>query len=124
MSLLTNSSLQTLSVETPYEYFKHNPIKFGKHYFPNHFRDISPEFHFKILSESYAHRFFAVQAPRGSAKSTILSFLKPTHSICFKMKRFIVIVQNTYKKAVGTLLAVTCNVGTVLLIALNINDNN
>ena len=103
MSLLTNSSIQTLSVETPYEYFKHNPIKFGKHYFPNHFRDISPEFHFKILSESYAHRFFAVQAPRGSAKSTILSFLKPTHSICFKMKRFIVIVQNTYKKAVGTL---------------------
>lgn len=88
---------------TPYEYFKLNPIQFGKHYFPNHFRDISPDFHYKLISESYAHRFFAVQAPRGSAKSTILSFLKPTHSICFKLKRFIVIVQNTYKKAVGTL---------------------
>lgn len=90
-------------ISSPYEYFKVNPIKFGKFYFSNHFRDVSPEFHFKILSESYRNRFFAVQAPRGSAKSTILSFLKPTHSICFKLKRFIIIVQNTYKKSVGTL---------------------
>ena len=50
-----------------------------------------------------AHKFFAVQAPRGSAKSTILAFVKITHAICFKRKRFIVIIQNTYKKAVGTL---------------------
>lgn len=84
-------------------FFLENPLFFGKKYFPNHFRDISPRFHVKILDESYAHRFFAVQAPRGSAKSTILSFLKPCHSICFKLKRFIVIVQNTYKKSVGTL---------------------
>lgn len=89
--------------KTPYEFFDLNPIPFGKHYFPNHFRDESPEFHYRILSESYTNRFFAVQAPRGSAKSTVLSFLKPIHSIAFKKKRFIVIVQNTYKKAVGTL---------------------
>lgn len=86
-----------------YEQFKYNPIPFGMNYFPNHFRDISPDFHFKLIEESYKHRFFAVQAPRGSAKSTVLAFLKPAHSICFKKKRFIVIVQNTYKKAVGTL---------------------
>lgn len=85
------------------EFFKEHPLLFGKKYFPNHFRDASPEFHFKVLAESYANRFFAVQAPRGSAKSTILSFLKPIHSIAFKQKRFIIIVQNTYKKSVGTL---------------------
>lgn len=85
------------------ELFQNNPLLFGKHYFPHHFRDESPAFHFKILEESYKNKFFACQAPRGSAKSTILAFLKPVHRIVFEEKRFIVIVQNTYKKAVGTL---------------------
>ncbi len=85
------------------QFFIENPLLFGHKYFSNHFRDTSPKFHAKLLAESYGNRFFAVQAPRGSAKSTVLSFLKPTHSICFKLKRFIIIVQNTYKKSVGTL---------------------
>ncbi len=85
------------------EYFRDNPLVFGKHYFPHFFRDESPAFHFKILEESYNHRFFACQAPRGSAKSTVIVFLKRIHNICFERKHFIVIVQNTYKKAVGTL---------------------
>lgn len=55
------------------------------------------------MKESYDNPFFACEAPRGCAKSTILAFLKPIHRIAFKKKRFIVIVQNTYKKAVGTL---------------------
>lgn len=89
--------------EGPYEYFEQHEIKFGKHYFPNHFRDESPSFHLKLLEEQRINRFFAVQAPRGSAKSTILGFLLPAHRIIFKKKKFIIIVQNTYKKAVGTL---------------------
>lgn len=92
------------SVETGiYQTFLENPILFGKHYFPHHFRDRSPYFHWLIITESYKHPFFACMAPRGSAKSTVLAFLKITHRIAFKQKRFIVIVQNTYKKAVGTL---------------------
>jgi hypothetical protein len=55
------------------------------------------------MSESCSNQFFACEAPRGSAKSTVLSFVKVLHRIAFKKKRFIVIVQNTYKKAVGTL---------------------
>lgn len=86
-----------------YHLFEQNPILFGKHYFPHFFRDRSPYFHWILIKESYENRFFAAQAPRGSAKSTILGFLKRTHRIAFKQKRFIVIVQNTYKKAVGTL---------------------
>ncbi len=88
-----------------YEIFEQNPIHFGKKFFPHHLRDRSPWFHWKIIvdSSSDRSRFFACVAPRGSAKSTVLAFLKTTHSIAFKRKRFIVIVQNTYKKAVGTL---------------------
>lgn len=84
-----------------YKLFEENPILFGKFYFPHHFRDRSPYFHWLILESN--SDYTATEAPRGSAKSTIVSFLKPTHKICFKKKRFIVIVQNTYKKAVGTL---------------------
>lgn len=94
----------TLQLDNPtYKLFEEEPIVFGKHYFPHHFRDRSPYFHWILLRESYANRYFAAQAPRGSAKSTILGFLKRTHNIAFKKKNFIVIVQNTYKKAVGTL---------------------
>lgn len=91
-----------------YQTFSDHPIPFGKWYFPHHIRDVSPWFHWKIMKESSSDdvggvRFFACVAPRGSAKSTVLAFLKVTHRIAFKKKRFIVIVQNTYKKAVGTL---------------------
>lgn len=48
-------------------------------------------------------RFLAVAAPRGSAKSTVICFLNPIHAITFKRKRHIVIVQNTYAKAAGSL---------------------
>lgn len=86
-----------------YTCFEQNPLLFAKWYFPHHVRDRSPYFHWIIIKESYENKFFACEAPRGSAKSTVLAFIKPVHRICFKQKRFIVIVQNTYKKAVGTL---------------------
>lgn len=44
-----------------------------------------------------------IQAPRGSAKSTAETFLDTIHGISLKRERFIVIVQNTYAKAAGTL---------------------
>ncbi len=44
-----------------------------------------------------------MHAPRGSAKSTVETFLDSVHGICLKKERFIVIVQNTYAKAAGTL---------------------
>lgn len=90
-------------VNPSYLLFEQEPIIFGKYYFPHFFRERSPYFHWILIKESYDNAFFAAQAPRGSAKSTILGFLKRTHRIAFKKKRFIVIVQNTYKKAVGTL---------------------
>lgn len=85
------------------ECFSVNPLIWGKVYFPNHFRIKSPRFHTKIIQEALANRFFGVAAPRESSKSTLLSFLYPLHQICFKRKRFVVIVSNTYSKAASTL---------------------
>jgi len=89
--------------ETIHQSFIANPMGWGFIFFKHHFRDNSPWFHAKILTEALKHRFFAVQAPRESAKSTILTFLYAIWSICFKKKRFIVIVQNTYKKSATSL---------------------
>lgn len=93
----------TVDDKTLYNLFEEQPIIWAKHYFPHHLRDRSPYFHWIIIKESYDNAFFAAEAPRGCAKSTLLAFIKPMHRIAFKHKRFIVIVQNTYKKAVGTL---------------------
>ena len=83
--------------------FEKSPIIFAHWYFPHHLRDEGSDFHWIIIKESYDNRFFAVQAPRESAKSTMLGFVKPIHRIAFKQKRFYVIIQNTFKKAVETL---------------------
>lgn len=103
MSKSSPSNVIPVEDTSLYTLFSSQPLVFGKHFFPHHFRDRSPYFHWIIISESYKNSFFACEAPRGSAKSTVLAFLKPIHRICFKHKKFIVIVQNTYKKAVGTL---------------------
>jgi len=88
-----------LQAEKMYKIFEENPLAWGMYYFPHHFRDKSPNFHVKILQESMKHQFFAVGAPRGSAKSTILTFLKAAHKIAFKKTHFTVICQNTFEKA-------------------------
>lgn len=66
-------------------------------------RKQSPRFHLDLIREMTINRHLAVAAPRESAKSTILTFLKPFHAIMFQEKRFIVIVQNTFKKAAMSL---------------------
>lgn len=90
--------------EQLYAQFKNNPMLFGLLYLPHHFRLLPPpSFHVKIVTESMKHQFMAVQAPRESAKSTVLTFLHSLHGIVFKRFRFIVIVQNTFNKAAGSL---------------------
>jgi hypothetical protein len=84
-------------------YINTDIMLWGRYYCSNHFRLKSPGFHFKILKCGTSFKFFAVAAPRESAKSTIISFLRPLHAIYHKKKRFIVIVQNTWEKACGSL---------------------
>ena len=83
--------------------FTKSKLHFGKFYFPHFFRRASPPFHIEIIEECGKNKYVAIHAPRGSAKSTAETFLDSVHGITMKLERFIVIVQNTYAKAAGTL---------------------
>ena len=85
------------------ELFKNNKLLFGKFFFPHYFRRESPPFHIQIIKDCAINLNTAIKAPRGSAKSTLTVFLDTIHGICLKKERFVVIVQNTYAKAAGSL---------------------
>lgn len=85
------------------ELYSNNKLLFGKFYFSHYFRKESPPFHIQIIKECSSNLNIAIQAPRGSAKSTVTTFLDAVHGICLRKERFIVIVQNTYAKAAGSL---------------------
>ena len=81
------------------EQFKQHPLIWGKYFFDNHFRLESPDFHHIMMEEAKTNKFLAIAAPRGSSKTTIVGFVYPIHQICFKLKRFIVYISNTFKQA-------------------------
>lgn len=83
--------------------FTDNKLLFGKWYFSHYFRKESPPFHIQIIRVCGENHYVVIQAPRGSAKSTAETFLDTMHGIALKRERFVVIVQNTYAKAAGTL---------------------
>ena len=53
---------------------KANPLIWGIHYFPHHFRSATPICHVKIIQRALTNRYFAAQCPRELGKSTIISF--------------------------------------------------
>lgn len=83
--------------------YSDNKLLFGKFYLPHYFRKDSPPFHIQIIKVCGENHYVAIHAPRGSAKSTAETLLDSVHGITLKQERFIVIVQNTYAKAAGTL---------------------
>jgi len=91
---------------TKIKQIKDNPLYWGKAYLAEHFRHPSPNFHLIILREAMKNKYLAIQAPRGSAKTTILQFLLSTHGICLKLYRHIIFLQNTWDKATGNLLSI------------------
>lgn len=82
------------------EDLSYDSLLWGRTLFPEHFRSSSPYFHYELssLADSGA-RYIAVAAPRESAKTTILCFNIPINRICYKKKRFIILVSNTFGKA-------------------------
>ena len=76
-----------------------NPLVWGMFYCKEHFRLPPSRLHLELVKNGEICQFLCVVAPRGSAKSSILTFLKPLHSICWSKCNFIIIVQNTYSKA-------------------------
>jgi len=79
--------------------FLDNPLMWGKAYFKNHFRMPSSPFHQIIMMKAQSQKFLAIAAPRGSSKTTITGFAYPLHQICFKQRRFIVYISNTFKQS-------------------------
>lgn len=97
---------------TPLELFAQNPLAFGMYYAPDHFTDPSPPFHIEILTSALTYQYLAVVAPRGCSKSTLLTFLIPTHAICFKRCRHIVLLQSTFEKAATSIATIADTIRT------------
>ena len=74
-------------------------MTFGKTLFPQHFVIETPKFHNRMIYDICKKQFVAIASPRGSAKSTRISFLYPTHKIMFKKEPFIILISNTFKKS-------------------------
>lgn len=83
--------------------FELNPLLWGMFFFERHFTKETPPFHIEMLKAILSSDKIAIAAPRESAKSTLVSFLIPSHFISFKNKHFIIIVQNTFAKAAASL---------------------
>jgi hypothetical protein len=87
--------------------FATNPLAWGMYYCPDHFTEVSPVFHIEILNAALNNQYLAVVAPRGSSKSTLLTFLLPAWAICFKKHHHIVLLQSTFEKAATSIATIT-----------------
>lgn len=85
------------------EICRHDPYVWGQFFFKHHFPLESPPFHIALIDSAMQVRHLAVAAPRESSKSTILAFLYVIHAICYKRKKFILIISNTFKKSAMSL---------------------
>jgi len=83
--------------------YENDPIGFAKQYCPERFKDPrtgelfeSPAFHQEMLDiiddEEVEEKRFALAAPRGHAKSTLLTFIYTMHAMLFEKAKFIVII--------------------------------
>lgn len=82
---------------------------FAKLFLPEHLEEESPPFHYEMLGIALQQGEFAnlwadksgavFAAPRGFAKSTLISLVVPLFWGCHKRKRFIVMVSNTDSQA-------------------------
>jgi len=57
------------------------------------------EFHRELYTILLTERFAAIAAPREHAKSTVVSVIFPLYCICYKLRRFIVLIGDTQPNA-------------------------
>lgn len=83
---------------------------FARYYFPDFFSDPTPWFHQELIDlarelerprRERGVMGAVIAAPRGHAKSTVLTFLLPLYWIVFRRRRFVVIVSDTAHMAEG-----------------------
>jgi len=86
---------------------KWDKLFFMKTYLPHYFTADFGEFHeeWSDLSKIRDESVF-VAAPREHAKSTFFTFGDPIHDICYKLRRFIIIISDTNEQATGFTLPI------------------
>ena len=102
-----------------------DPAEFGKHYLSHYFTRPSPPFH-RQLSELWRRRVMkgkdpisdcaailtekgtrsAIAAPRGHAKSTVMSLQNVLHAALYGYKQYILLISDTETQATGFLDAI------------------
>lgn len=68
-------------------------------YFPHYFTLPPAPFHEEMVALLDARKPVAVAAPRGHAKSTIVTFAYPLHQILFNQRRHILVISDTLQQA-------------------------
>lgn len=78
-------------------------LAFARRYLPHHAPTRSPDFHRELIALAGSHDRLAAAAPRGHAKSTLLSLIYPLWAAATKRRRFVVIVSDTATQAIDHL---------------------
>ncbi len=80
-------------------------LEWGRRFFPDYFKLPSGRHHLELdellrkwTKERNIHA--AIEGPRGSAKSTLLTFLYPLWSVCMKTEPYMILLAETYDQAV------------------------
>lgn len=84
---------------------RHSILAWGKRFVPDYFPLPFGPHHYELdMAIRRWHRKrnvkVAIEAPRGVAKSTILTFLDPLYSACEHLEEYIIILADTYTQAV------------------------
>ena len=64
------------------------------------------EFHKELYQILMVEKYAAVAAPREHAKSTVVSVILPLYCICYKLRRFIVLISDTQSQAALQMAAI------------------
>ena len=73
---------------------------FAKTWFPRYFYEPFAEFHRELHKLGNQEKFLCIAAPRNHAKTTNFTLLKTLFSIAYRLKKFILIISDTYDQAV------------------------
>ena len=94
-----------LSLEEWYEICQERPDAFAHYYFDHIIRVPSSRFHFllytliKKVNETAYDNYIAIAAPRGNAKTQIMSIILPIWCAAFERKNFIILISETGRLA-------------------------
>jgi len=99
VSALPESAREDAIAEIERLAFLYDVESFGKVFMARHLTKPMAQFHTEIYNMLPQHKYIALAAPRGSAKSTITMGIYAMNQIAFANRRFIVMISNTFKKA-------------------------